>query len=279
MYSSPASLSSSDDFEIGSKQIALYKAAGKDFSGLQAELVKTAQKGDEDITKNHDQAMQQYVKEWDSLLTPIQSAWDSQLKKLLAGTETFGQAMKNIFSQVALDAIKKLESIAVEQAAIGVAKAAGGGPLSLLGSLTGGAGQASGSAALTTGALTLQTGSTSLLTAATTLQAAATSMAAGAAGSLAGPLDLLKFALPAFDVGSWSVPGDMVAQVHQNEMIIPNNGMADAVRGMLSGGGGGSNFSLNINGAVGTQQWLNQMAQQLSRTLQSYQARTPSTGW
>jgi hypothetical protein len=58
--------------------------------------------------------------------------------------------------------------------------------------------------------------------------------------------------LPSYDVGSWSVPGDMVARVHQNELIVPaKGGMADTVRGILSGqtsgpggaAGGGGNFT------------------------------------
>jgi len=42
-------------------------------------------------------------------------------------------------------------------------------------------------------------------------------------------------ALPSFAVGAWSLPNDMVAQVHQNEMIIPA-GPAAAFRSMMSAG-------------------------------------------
>ena len=101
------------------QEIALYKASGKDYSALTVELTKTAQKGAEDIVKIQDQASQQYVKEWEGALAPLQSAFDSQLRKILSGTETFGQAMKNVFADLVLDAIKQLEKLAVEKAAVG----------------------------------------------------------------------------------------------------------------------------------------------------------------
>lgn len=42
--------------------------------------------------------------------------------------------------------------------------------------------------------------------------------------------------MPSFDVGSWQLPNDMVAQVHKDEMIVPaKGGMADNVRALLSG--------------------------------------------
>jgi len=42
--------------------------------------------------------------------------------------------------------------------------------------------------------------------------------------------------IPSFDIGSWSIPADTIATVHQGELIIPaKGGQADAVRNMLSG--------------------------------------------
>lgn len=44
--------------------------------------------------------------------------------------------------------------------------------------------------------------------------------------------------LPGFAAGSWSIPEDTMAMVHKNEMVVPaQGGMADAMRGMLAGGG------------------------------------------
>jgi hypothetical protein len=43
--------------------------------------------------------------------------------------------------------------------------------------------------------------------------------------------------LPSFASGAWSLPSDMVAQVHRGEMIVPA-GPAALMRGMAGGGGG-----------------------------------------
>jgi len=56
--------------------------------------------------------------------------------------------------------------------------------------------------------------------------------------------------LPSYDVGSWSLPSDTIAQVHKGEMIVPaKGGFADSVRSMMSGGSngisGGSSAQVN----------------------------------
>jgi hypothetical protein len=48
-------------------------------------------------------------------------------------------------------------------------------------------------------------------------------------------------ALPAFEVGSWDLPGDMIAKVHKGEMIVPA-GPAAAWRSALDEGPIGSSF-------------------------------------
>jgi hypothetical protein len=108
------------------QEIALYQANGKEYAALQAELIKIAQKGSQDIQKFQDQALQQNVKDWQNALAPIQAAFDSQLKKILSGTETFGQAMKNIFADLVLNIISGLEKIALDKAALGLGGSVGG---------------------------------------------------------------------------------------------------------------------------------------------------------
>ncbi len=61
--------------------------------------------------------------------------------------------------------------------------------------------------------------------------------------------------IPGFAAGAWSLPGDMVAQIHQGEMIIPA-GPAAGLRSALSGGGsvggGGHTFVVNYSAERGT---------------------------
>lgn len=54
-------------------------------------------------------------------------------------------------------------------------------------------------------------------------------------------------AAASFDVGSYDVPGDMLANIHQGEMIIPKT-FADSLRENGGfGGGGGQNIQVTIN--------------------------------
>lgn len=47
-----------------------------------------------------------------------------------------------------------------------------------------------------------------------------------------------SFSVPSFDVGSWNLPSDTLAMVHQGEMIVPaKGGLADNMRSMLTNSG------------------------------------------
>ncbi|ACK51963.1 conserved hypothetical protein [Methylocella silvestris BL2] len=82
--------------------------------------------------------------------------------------------------------------------------------------------------------------------------------------------------IASFAVGAWSLPSDMVAQVHQGEMIIPA-GQAAAVRSALSGGatgGGGAvhvhhstNFNVQSIDAAGVKQFFKTNGKQILRTI------------
>ena len=52
--------------------------------------------------------------------------------------------------------------------------------------------------------------------------------------------------MASFDVGSWNLPGDMVAKVHQGEMTIPKT-FADDLRSNGGLGGGGGDVHLHVN--------------------------------
>lgn len=79
-----------------------------------------------------DKAAEQEQKDWQSITNPILSAWNSQLKGLLSGTETFGEAMKNIFSDMVLKIIEYLEKVVVEEVIVKGLQVAIGGPAGLL---------------------------------------------------------------------------------------------------------------------------------------------------
>lgn len=103
--------------------------------------------------------------------------------------------------------------------------------------------------------------------------------AAGAGGLgeiIGGAAGLLGFA-----GGSWSVPEDMVAVIHQGEMILPADVAAGVRAGTSSAPASPSGFALNVTvqamDAAGVAQWANANARTLAATIARYMAANPST--
>ena len=99
---------------------------------------------------------------------------------------------------------------------------------------------------------------------------------AAAGPAAAGEATVLGVAagLASFDTGAWSLPVDMIAQVHQGEMIVPA-GPAAAFRSALSGGDGGgsvqvhhaTNFTVQAIDAAGVKQFFNNNGKQILRAI------------
>lgn len=198
---------------------------------------------------------------WKQLMGDMGSAYNTWVNGIISGSQTVTQATARAFSDMEVKFTEILAKMTAEFlvfeatsgkgllgfgtsnpfAALGGAGAAAGGA-------AGGASAAAQAAALTanTAALAAGTAATAGSTLATTANTTTTATT-GAQGLLATienttatlantiALDAQKVAsfigsfLPSFDVGSWSVPGDMVAQIHGGEMIIPA-GPAAAIR-------------------------------------------------
>jgi len=221
-----------------------------------------------DKRKLTEQENEQDAKDWQSMLKPVQSAWDSQLRGLLAGTTTWATAMKNIFSSLVLDIIKALEDWAIKQAAVMLAISAGG-PSQLaqhLAPITADTGQAyAGFAAF--------------------LAPVEGPAALAHAAALAAAVQATATGMASLDVGG-TLLSDGVYYGHAGETVVPPAAQVQMPYqgggGPFGGGGGGGGITHNwtINGPViGTQAWLNSMKDQLAKAVNSSNAMNPSTGW
>ena len=172
-----------------------------------------------------------------SVFSSIISSVDTAVSGLLEGTKTWQQAMLGLLGSIASEAVKAIEQW--------VAKWLAGEATMLVAHLTSNdAKEASDVAAQSV------SGGEMIANAIKAIFVSSQQTAAGVTANLApelGPLALPAgiaagasvAALASFDVGSWELPSDQVAQVHQGEMIVPAaGGMADALRSALSGGGG-----------------------------------------
>jgi hypothetical protein len=122
---------------------AMYPKGSAEYEKAQAELTKIEEKFTLERQKIQEKERDENVKDWTTALTQIQSAWDSQLKGLLAGTTSWATAMKSIVADLVIDIIKDMEKIAIEKIALGLGGTAiggggiGGAIFGALGSLAG----------------------------------------------------------------------------------------------------------------------------------------------
>lgn len=222
---------------------------------------------------------------FNSLFSSIIKGLDTAISGLISGTMTWQQALGSAFNSIYQAFVDMAEQM--------LSKWLAGQATMLVAKLTGNeAMAASDTATQTQGAITM------LLSALKSIGTSSAVTAAGVTANLAptlGPLaipagdaagaEVMAFAtgLSAFDVGSWNIDRDQIAQVHQGEMIVPAyNGMADMMRNMMGGGGGGfgGNTEDLVNGIVnglaphmrgqqfatqGTQRVLNEMLRRSRR--------------
>lgn len=212
-----------------------------------------------DKRKLTEQENEQDAKDWDSMLKPVQSAWDSQLRGLLAGTTTWATAMKNIFSDLIMAIIKALENAAVAKAAAMLATAIGG-PSQLaqhIAAITADSGQAYAGFA----AFLAPTQGPAALASAAALAATVQSTATG---------------MSSLDVGG-TLTSDGVYYGHAGETVVPVAQVNTPYQGAGDGGGG---VQFHFNGpVVGSQAWINSMKLQLTRAVNGVNGMTPSNAF
>jgi hypothetical protein len=249
-----------------------------------------------------EQADQQQVEKYRQILDQVGGGFDSVVKGVLQGTQTWKQAFGKLYDDIGIMTFELVAKITAEFAGLKIAQAmnlpnianAIGGKGTTLGALTGADSGAAGGATNTaqTAAITTNTGALTTLNAnittmlasmgvnTTAISTAATQTAAGTAATTANTATTnsgllatieanlatakntiateansiwlqIKSSLPSFAVGSWNIPTDMNATIHQGEMIIPaaqaaqiRSGAA-SVGGGSTGGGNAINFSVN----------------------------------
>jgi hypothetical protein len=308
--------------ELDAAHAALDALAGNDAATLaekkriENEITKILQEAAAARAKVAEQEAAARQKAVESIVGPVQGAWDSQWRGLLGGTESFGTAMKKVTADLVLDMIKEFEKLAVIKplenlltggsisgpgTLLGLLGGGGGSGLGLFGSAASGIGKlfsGGGAAAATTAAasgidngvkdatvlanttaLGLQTTATTLQTTATTANTAADTTAAASSGG-GGLFSGFKSLFTMFGIPALDVGGYVVsgglAMIHPGETVVPAGVNTPFAAG--GGGAGGGDINLSVNGPViGTQAWLGQMMPQLARQLQAYQNLNPST--
>ncbi len=216
------------------------------------------------------------------LFKTLESASDSAVKGILRGTETWHAAMLNVISdmeiKIAQLAVNDLLTMAKNQAQkLLIAEST---DTSIVASNT--AKNAAISASDATAANTSIASHAAQIISQIKSDAAATyagvfafmspvmgPAAAIPAGVAAGTVAASE-GLVSLDVGAWNLGSDMVAQLHQGEMVVPQT-FAQGLRDGGGAGGGGDNYTINIS-AIDTQtgtQFLKNNASYIASALSS----------
>lgn len=221
---------------------------------IENKIVALKDKTNTELIKLDTDAATKMADKFKAVFSDIQSAWDGQLRGLLAGTTSWKDAMKNIGSDLTLKMISYFEKIGLEwlatQLGMTTSSTTQSGARAAEETAATSAGEAAKLAAVTTGAASGE--AVEKVSAFEKIQASigvfyaslsaflAPEMgpaAPGVAAAEAAGVESAAVGLASLDVGAWSVPHNMVAQIHQGEMVVPEN-FASGLRGAVGGSGG-----------------------------------------
>ncbi len=202
------------------------------------------------IVADERKAADETTKAYQDAGNEILSAWNSNLRGLLSGTESFHTAFLHTLGDLVIKWIEAVEKLVVQWVAGEAAKTAATNAGAAARTASG-AGEASAGIAMDA-----MTAIKSIITSAAEAFAGvfgflAPVLGPGAAGPAAAAEGMVlgkAGAVTSADIGMWQVPGDQMAMIHRNELIMPA-AQAGAFRDMLSGAaatGGGASVSANV---------------------------------
>jgi hypothetical protein len=226
------------------KELQLAGLTATQKAQLRREEALTVAKVQDQITAAEQKAADASQKMWIDTSNQIQGAFNSQLRELLSGQESWATAGKKILQDFVIQGIEGFEKLAVNfllQQTVMNTAATTGAALRAAADQTAAAG---GIGALIANAVKAIAGSAGQTSAAVSaFMAPVVGPAAPAAGAAAGAAveaTAMGFAVAGADIGMWNVPQNQLTMLHQGELVATPS-QADAIRaipGLLANGGG-----------------------------------------
>jgi hypothetical protein len=215
----------SSDEKVWDEELAAYQKFQSDKEKLDLQAVQTSQRT------------------WQSLMQPIQRAFDTSITGMILGTTTLQKAVGNIAQSILAEfvnlGVKMVTNWIASELSMTTATEAGAAARTAANS----DGMAAGLAIKAANAVkSIMTDSAQAFSGIFAFlsqlmgPAAAGPAAAGEATVMAAAGGIASAA------GGWVVPSDQLAMVHQNEMILPA-GISQGLQNMISGGGAGAGAS------------------------------------
>ena len=218
----------------------------------------------ENVRRQHDatQAAKDSQRAWDQASASLSGSMSSSIMGLITHTEKFRDAMRKVATDI-VGSFVKMGTDMVASFAMTVAKNIA---VQVLGEQTVTAATTAGlttrmgmEAAAATSGMAIKAGTAiqSIMTSAAEAGAGVTAFLAPLMGPAAIPAGAsaegavigMAGALPAFDVGAWSIPHDQLAMVHKNELVMTAS-QGDAFRNLIASGGAGGSKSTSVSAPV-----------------------------
>ena len=232
------------------RELALEKGKPAEIARINAEIESLQDQHAVKMAAAAEKSAQQQQAAYQKMVQPITGAFTTSINGIIQGTQTLQMATDRILSSILL----KYVDVAIQRTVQWIAGEAQMTMATVTGTTT--------RAAVVTAAHATEKASASLLNMAT-IRADAAKAAAGAYSAVVGipyvgpvlaPIAAATAftavgayeALASFDVGAMSIPRDMPAMVHRNEMILPPP-HADVVRNALEGRGGEPSGDVHVH--------------------------------
>jgi len=201
-------------------------------------IIEATRRRDDEMASLTRSALQEQEREYQSFASSIEQAFNSQLRSLLTGTETWRAAFKNVLLDLLTKFIEWTEATVAGSVMAEAMKTA-----ATSAGVMARAGAEESGAAASTGAQGTAMIRSILSSAAETfagvfgfLSPLMGPLAAGPAAAAQATVAGMAGSVASADIGMWQVPQEMLTLVHHNELIMPA-AEAKAFRSLLGDGG------------------------------------------
>jgi hypothetical protein len=204
-------------------------------------LIEATRHRDDEMTSLTRSALQEQETEYQSFANSIEQAFNSQLRGLLSGTETWRAAFRRALEDLLIKFIEWSETTVAHAAMAEAMKTAAAttGVAARTGAEEAGAAASSGAQGAAMIRSILSSAAETFAGVFGFLSPLMGPLAAGPAAAAQATVAGMAGSVASADIGMWQVPQDMLTLVHHNELVMPAT-EAGAFRSLLNEGGASS---------------------------------------
>ncbi|MBN8909614.1 MAG: hypothetical protein J0H99_24135, partial [Rhodospirillales bacterium] len=205
----------------------LWQQGSKEYQKIQSQILVLQRKHEMEMRQIEAQSITQQQQKWTGFFSGLKSSFNSSVMGMIQGTQTFGQAVGNIFLGLGQAVFGVFEDMAAKWLVSQIV----------------GTQAAATSARTEIGANAAVAGSAAFASTAA-IPIIGPELAPAAASAAYASTMAFQAAVPGFAVGAWDLPSDTLAMVHQGETIMPKT-FAEGFR--ENGGFGSSSGDVHVH--------------------------------